>query len=178
MWEECKDMVLLQSVAAGDKQAFRLLFDRYFTPLCRFMYLFIKDREQVEELAVDIFMHLWTNRGNLGIRDNLKSYIFCMARNKCLNIMRKKKRTVWFEEVDFDIYIREESLCEAEELMYVIEEAVCRLPEKCREVFRLSREQGMPNREVAEKLNISVKTVEGQITKALKSIREQLVKNY
>jgi len=172
------EIMLLNLIREGDKLAFRHLFETYFTPLCRFMHLYIHEKEIVEELALDIFTYLWENRKSIQIQISLKAYLFQAARNKCLNILRQKKQLVSLDEVDFDIEVTNEMSLETDELFHLIQEAVLALPERCKEIFHLSRTENLTNKEIAEKLNISVKTVETQITRALKKIKEFLGDSY
>ena len=147
------DMFLLQLIKNGDKQAFKYVFDTYFTALCRFMYLYLGDTQEAEDIASDIFASVWENRKKLEIRLTFKAYLFQAAKNRCLNAIR-------------------------EELNNLIQEAILSLPEKCREVFLQSRTKNLTNQEIAESMDISVKTVEAQITKALKQIRKFLGTQY
>lgn len=168
------DILLLNLIREGDKLAFKHLFETHFVALCRFMHLYISDKAIVEELALDIFVYIWENKRDLQINLSLKSYIFQAGRNKCLNELRKRKLTVSLDEVDAELIDADLMSLEKEELYNLIQEAICSLPEKCREVFLLSREENLSNREIAGKLNLSVKTVEAQISKALKKIRAYL----
>ena len=104
-------------------------------------------------------------------------YLFQAARNKCLNNIRDRKNTCSIEESGYDAYLEDTSV-EVNELNRIIEEAVLSLPEKCGEVFRKSREEHLSNQEIAKEMQISVKTVEAQITKALKMIRKYLGETY
>ena len=157
------DMFLLQLIKNGDKQAFKYVFDTYFTALCRFMYLYLGDTQEAEDIASDIFASVWENRKKLEIRLTFKAYLFQAAKNRCLNAIRDRKATVSLE---------------TEELNNLIQEAILSLPEKCREVFLQSRTKNLTNQEIAESMDISVKTVEAQITKALKQIRKFLGTQY
>ncbi|MDD2996069.1 MAG: RNA polymerase sigma-70 factor [Paludibacter sp.] len=168
------NILILKLIKEGDRLAFRHLFETWFTPLCRFMHLYIPEKTIVEELTLDLFMHIWENRQTLQIQVSLKAYLFQAARNKCLNELRKQKNTVSLDEISGEIIDAGVYSLEQAELQNLIHEAVLALPDKCREVFYLSRNENLSNREIAEKMNISVKTVEAQITKALKRIKEFL----
>ena len=178
MGETKDDSLLLNLIREGDKLAFRHLFEMYFTPLCRFMHTYINEKVVIEELALDIFVYVWENRKTLHIHLSLKAYLFQAARNKCLNELRKKKQTISLDELDKDIADTNIISLEEDELYQLIQEAVFSLPEKCRAVFMLSRNENLTNKEIAEKMNISVKTVETQMTKALKRIKEFLGNSY
>lgn len=169
------DIILLQLIRQGDKLAFKHLFDTYFTPLCRFVHSYIADTTVAEELVLDIFTYLWENRRTLQIHLSFKAYLFQAARNKCLNELRQKRRFVSLDEVSGELSEEMNTFgLEADELYHLIREAVMALPDKCRDVFRLSREENFTNKEIAEHLQISPKTVEAQITKALKRIKAHL----
>ena len=178
MTEKIDDKLLLNLIQEGDKLAFKHLFETYFTPLCRFMHLYVKETTIVEELALDIFTYVWENRQTLQIQISLKAYIFQAAKNKCLNVLRQKKLTVSLDDTQQDIPENDEMSLETEELFNLIQEAVMALPDKCKEVFNLSRTENLTNQEVAAQLNISEKTVEGHITNALKRIKAFLGESY
>ena len=172
------NILILRLIKEGDRLAFRHLFETWFTPLCRFMHLYISEKTVVEELALDLFMHIWENRQTLQIQVSLKSYLFQAARNRCLNELRKQKNTVSLDEISGEIIDAGVYSLEETELQNLIQEAVLSLPDKCREVFDLSRNESLSNREIADRMNISVKTVEAQITKALKRIKNFLGEAY
>ncbi len=109
----------------------------------------------------------------------MKAYLFQAARNKSFTYIRDKKIPVYLEEMEgMEIVQNYDSELELQELHHLIEEAVSLLPDKCREIFRKSREENLTNKEIAGQLHISEKTVEGQITIALKKIRIHLGDSY
>lgn len=173
------DILLLKLIQSGNEHAFKHLFDSYFAPLCRFMNIYLDNTQEAEELSLDIFLYVWEHSQTIELKLSLKAYLFRAARNKCLNCLRDRKTTLSLDEVretgqnDTASY----SL-EMDELSHLIEEAVCSLPERCQEVFRRSREENLTNQKIADEMQISVKTVEGQITKALKRIKEHLGEGY
>ncbi|MEI8272144.1 MAG: RNA polymerase sigma-70 factor [Paludibacter sp.] len=178
MTEKKDETLFLNLVQEGNELAFKHLFETYFTPLCRFMHLYIKETTIVEELALDIFMYVWENRKTLQIQLSLKAYMFQAAKNKCLNVLRQKKITMSLEDMHSDMAETDEMSLETEELYHLIQEAVLALPNKCKEVFNLSRAENRSNHEIATQLDISEKTVEGHITNALKRIKTFLGESY
>ncbi len=174
MKENIDDILLLNKIRGGDESAFKYLFETYFTPLCRFMNVYIVERTIVEESVLDVFLYVWENRKTLQIQLSFKAYLFQSARNKALNILRQEKINIYLNEIDTDIIETDTIALEQDELYQLIQEAVFALPDKCKEIFQLSRNENLSNQEIAEKLGISVKTVEAQITKSLKRIKDFL----
>lgn len=173
------DILLLQLIKQDDEKAFKYIFDTYFVSLCRFMALYLKDKQEVEEIALTIFMNLWENRATLTLKISFKAYLFQAARNRCLNVLRDRKNTVSIDDSEECAYdLSTETSVEMEELNQLIEEAVCSLSDKCRQVYRKSRDESKTNQQIAEEMDISVKTVEAQITKALKHIKKFLGEQY
>ena len=173
------DILLLKLIKQGDQIAFRHLFYQYADSLERFITYYIHDREKSQDLVLDIFTYIWENRQNFEIKLTLKAYLFQATRNKSFTYIRDKKIPVYLEEMEgMEIVQNYDSELELQELHHLIEEAVSLLPDKCREIFRKSREENLTNKEIAGQLHISEKTVEGQITIALKKIRIHLGDSY
>ena len=174
------DIFLLQLIKNGDKHAFKYIFDTYFTALCRFMYLYLGNTQEAEDIASDILASIWENRKKLEIRLTFKAYLFQAAKNRCLNAIRDRKATVSLDDINGQDtpQVNVTDSLETEELNHLIQEAILSLPDKCREVFLKSRTNNLTNQEIAESMDISVKTVEAQITKALKQIRKFLGEQY
>ena len=173
------DILLLKLIKQGDQIAFRHLFYQYADSLERFITFYIVDREKSQDMVLDIFTYIWDNRQNFEIILSLKAYLFQAARNKSFTYIRDKKIPVYLEEMEgMEIVQNYDSELELQELHHLIEEAVSLLPDKCREIFRKSREVNLTNKEIAGQLHISEKTVEGQITIALKKIRIHLGDSY
>lgn len=173
------DILLLKLIKSGDEHAFRHLFDLYFVSLCRYINIYLNNYAETEELALDIFTYLWEKREQVEIKLSFKAYLFQSARNRCLNALRDRRATSSLDEtLQETLQDKDYPALEMEELNRLIQEAICALPDKCREVFLKSRHENMSNQEIATDMNISVKTVEAQITKALKRIRKFLGEGY
>jgi len=172
------DIFLLRKLKAGDESIFKYIFETYFTPLCRFIFLYIKDKDIVEDIVLDMYAHLWEKREQLDIRISIKAYLFQSVKNRAFNYIRDNERMFTTPDMLLFDQSEENYTVELNELEVLIQEAIQALPEKCREVFRRSRVDYQSNKEIAEAMNISTKTVESQITKALKHIREYLGSSY
>ncbi len=169
------DEILLERFRKGDEEAFGFLFRRYYVKLCSYSLLFVKEKETSEEIVMNLFVSLWENRKSLGKIKSPESYLFRSVRNKCMNWLRDSKTSVNIE--DCVLMECDNSSIELQELNRFIEEAILSLPERCRMVFVSSRINHFPHKEIAKQMNISTKTVEAQITKALGVIRKYIAEN-
>lgn len=168
----------LETIQSGNESAFEMIFKAYYQPLCRYAYSFLEDKEEAEEVVQSAFITVWEKRKSIDIQTSLKSYLYRMVRNGCLNVIKHEK--VKQQHVAHELAVTEvsyESVSEkvyATELEIKISEAMKALPEQCRLVFQLSRFEELKYQEIADQLKISVKTVENHMGKALKIMREQL----
>lgn len=171
------DKEILQLLPVNGDKAMELLFKKYYTFLCRVLIRVIPDENTAEDLAQDVFLDVWRKRDTINISISLKAYLRRAARNKALNYIRDRK--IRFEDDENQPEIESNAvsanhLLEAEELQQLINRSIDQLPERCRLVFTLSRYEDMTYQEIADELTISIKTVENQISKALKLLRGAL----
>jgi RNA polymerase sigma-70 factor (ECF subfamily) len=171
------DLTLFGLIREGDREAFKTLFHTWYAPLCHYASHFLNDDEQATEAVQDFFVRLWEKRSSLVVESSLRHYLFRSVRNQCLNLIRQDKvrqlHAVRLQEALLADNAPEEYSI-SPEMLVKIEESIAALPEKRRAIFRLNREEGLKYREIAEKLGISVKTVEAQMGAALRSLREKL----
>lgn len=169
------DIFLL--IREGNKEAFERLFKTYYAPLVLFARTFLADRDESEEMVQGFFVKLWEDRTKIDINISVKSYLFRAIRNRCLNHLKHEKIKQEYQTAIQNLPLSEKSLepfFMELGLMEKIEKSIAALPPRRKEIFLLSREKGLKYREIAELLNISVKTVETQMGQALKELREQL----
>lgn len=172
------DTYLLQRVKNDDKEAFELIFKKHYKLVYNYARYNIKDEAVCHDITQDIFTYLWEMRSGLEIRKSLKSYLLSATHNASINYLKKETTNQrhlsnFFHESPknedgYDI-IFEDVLIES------INTIVNSLPTQCREIFHLSRTKGLKHKEIAKKLNISPRTVETQIYRALRSIKERLI---
>lgn len=169
---------LITTLQAGDITAFEMIFKNFYRPLCNYAYSFVQDRDEAEEIVQATFLSVWEKRDNLSIHTGVKPYLYAMVRNASLNVLKHEKIKQQHAAVELAVAERStESVTRtvmASELEERIFKALNKLPEQCRLVFKLSRFEELKYAEIADQLNISVKTVENQMGKALKIMREQL----
>jgi len=159
----------------GDEKAFSELFDQYYSALCLFANKYLQDMDLSRSLAQQLFIDLWMKREKITISTSVKSYLYAAVKNRCIDVLRKEKATTTISEsVENLNQIPFRDLVEETELNDRINSSINQLPKKCREIFLLCRFEGLKYTEIAEKLGISVKTVEMQMGIALKKLRDSL----
>jgi len=160
-----------------DKKLFEQLFRQYFGELCGFARSFVNDDDTAKEITQNVFINLWQNKKQIDTDKSVKSYLFTSVRNRCLNHIRDNKKfrsnVLDVEIADYETAYESDAFSVAE-LETKVEAALTKLPARCKEVFMLNRFEELKYKEVAERLGISVKTVEVQMSKALKILREEL----
>lgn len=171
------EALLLQQVRAGEVKAFETLFRFYHKPLRYFAKEYLKDDDESEDAIQQVFVNIWERRDQMHLTSSFKSYVYTAVRNTCLKKLDKTKHTHfsdWEEDNDITDTYSASSAVHEKDLSKAIEVAIQNLPERCRLVFRLSRFGQMSYQEIANELNISIKTVENQIGKALATLRQSL----
>ena len=173
------DLNLIAQIRRNKKPAFDELFRRYYTPLCRYACKITQSTEKAEEAVQEIFIHLWENRNKLSMQSSVVSYLFQSVRNKTYEHFRKTQTRTQYEENYSELnnetsYEQQFNAPDNYELACLIWSAVDQLPDKCAEIFRLSRDEGLTYNEIAQHLDISVKTVENQMGIAFKKLRDIL----
>lgn len=153
-------------------------FRSYYTDLCRYAYTIMQDQRQAEDLVQSLFVRLWEKRNELHIRENVRAYLYRSTYHHCLNEIKRIKRSRMQEISSIEDRSPSTELATdlvlSGELGERIERGLEQLPEKCAEVFRLSRQEELSYSEISDRLDISVKTVEKHIGKALKILRSEL----
>jgi len=159
-----------------DKTGFELLFRTHYSNLCSYANNFLKDVDASEEVVQEVFFRLWTGRETLQIRTSVESYLFRAVRNSCLNVVRHMNvREEYRAAMKHELQeLNGEDTMVVGELQQKIREAIGKLPMERRKVFILSRYEALTYPEIAARLGISVKTVENQMGKALRTLREEL----
>jgi RNA polymerase sigma-70 factor (ECF subfamily) len=174
---QADDKELYLKLKEGNEQAFQILFKKYYSAMCHFARQFLNDSELAEETVQDMFVKIWEKRETLNIETSVKHYFFRSVRNHCLNQIQHEKIKKQYASMVLETAnheINAEQYFIEVDLIRRIEASIESLPPKRKEIFRLSREQGMKYKDIADTLNISVKTVEAQMGLALKHLRDEL----
>ena len=168
---------LRQELAAGDEAALKRLYDLFSERLLHFAFAIVHSRELAEEIVADVFIQTWKKRERIATVENLLWYLYITAKNISLNYLRKeqKQKFVQIDATNLPIYTIEPQAVQhliTKDFLKSITKAINELPPKCRLIFKLVKDDGLSYKEVAELLNISIKTVESQMGIALKKTHE------
>lgn len=170
------DIDLLAKLSKGDVEAFNELYNRYASVMFGSAYNILRDKHTCMDLVQEVFEWFWTNKEKLEVT-NCKAYLITAVKFKTSNYIRNNKvpRKFFDELAGLEVTgDNEEALLEVKQLMTFIKNCSDTLPLRCREVFQLSRYEQLSNREIAAKLGLSEKTVENQMTIALKKLKKDL----
>jgi RNA polymerase sigma-70 factor (ECF subfamily) len=161
------------------EEYFEALFHTYYKQLCRFSFRIVHDKDKAEDVVQTCFINFWQKRESISIQTSFKAYLFRSVYNRSLNEYTRSKKIINEEisvlnETSGSVSEDPILLLQAEEIQKKINQAIAAMPDGCRTVFMLSREDQLSYKEIAEMLQISVKTVENQMGKALRIMREHL----
>ncbi len=171
---------ILNDLSKGDREAFNLLYLSYAPTLENFLTNLTKNRLTAEDLVHNIFLKIWYNRSTIYRVESFKQYIFKIAKNAVFDLFDHnlvKMRYLKKIEQKSHLYISHNNMqdeIEARDLSLLIDITINKMPDKRKAVFVLSRKEGLSHKEIAEKLQISIKTVENHITQAIREIRKAI----
>ena len=172
------DQEILKRLKENDEEAVRWLFSTYFSSLVGVAHRIVQDQDMAKDIVQDVFVRLWSHRDTLRITSSLQSYLKRSVVNKAIDYKRrfydKNKEALDDQKERFYHINHAEDRLSEEDTRQQINHAINTLPERCRLVFILSRHEALTYAQIAEKLDISIKTVENQMTKALKILRQAL----
>ena len=164
-----------------DKKDFKVLFRKLYGPLCNFAFRYVNDESKAEDIVQEVFVHLWEKRNSIVVSGNIAAYLFTACKNKSLEVIRKKQKEI--EHIDNADWIKRNENADmsavSEELikLELLYNSIRQLPTKCQKVFVLHKLNGLTYDEIAEHLNLSKKTIENHMVKALRILREAVI-NY
>jgi len=169
---------IVKDLRKGDKQALDEIYKFFYPKLYVFAKSFLKVEDDINDILQDVFVKLWLSREKIGKVETFNSYLFTIAKNAIVSYFREKSKDQKFEARVKKILVSAENEyndeLEYKDLKQNLESIIDQLPDKRKQIFKLSREEGLSNKEIAEKLDISVKTVEDHMRHALRFIRKHL----
>ena len=171
-----KNLFLAQRLISGDPKAYDLLMEFYYQNLCAYAQSLCQDHALAEDIVQNVFVKMWDKRKKINPDLSIKSYLYKSVYNEFINQYRKNKPVIYlekkyFEAIDLVVDIEPEEL---ESLIKLMNIEIENLPSKCKEIFLMNKKEGLTHTEISEYLNISIKTVEGHITRAFKILTEKL----
>ncbi len=171
------DELLFNKVQQDDTTAFESLFKTYYNTLSHYACTYLNDLDEAEEVVQDVFVKIWEKRHAIAIESSFKSYLYQAVKNKCLNYIRNKKtqnnHLTIIDMKDYEAPTAFDDL-HADELSDKLYLALEELPPKCKQIFKMSRLDGLKHKDIADRLDLKVKTIENQIGIALKFLKNQL----
>jgi RNA polymerase sigma-70 factor (ECF subfamily) len=177
-----EEIEIQRRLNAGDGAALELLFHRYYNDLCRYLIIFLKDENSAKNIVQDLFLYLWENHTNIDFKKSLESYLYQACRFNALLYIRNENRHEKSHEKIRGTSTEESSDVstdmEVKELNRIINEAIALLPDRCRQIFNLSRTRGLSYHEIAAQLEISVSAVDNQVNIAIKKIKRHIGSYY
>ena len=166
--------IIKVTLSENPEKGFELLFKRYFSVLCNHAIRYVWSKDEAKDIVADVFFNLWKNQNFDHITTSYRSYLFKAVRNGCHNYLtREQNKKTSLDEVDnYDAQLlRPDQILHFDELQHKIETIIAALPPQCKRVFLLNRLEGKKYAEIAAELDISIKTVEMHISKALSTLR-------
>ncbi len=172
------DSDLLPKIKDGNKKAWEMLVTKYYNPLLNFILSMIRSEATAEELLQDVFVNIWIKKDSLDIKTSLKAYLYRASRNHTLNHIKRKQLEANYQDSLSNSFQYHNNSTEEDYNLNELESKLYRsiesLPENCREVFKMSRFDGLSYKEIAEALDVSTRNVHYQMSIALKALKEDL----
>ena len=176
--------ILIESLKNGDEKAYNYLIDTYHHKLCVYANSLVKNVYSAEDIVQNVFIKVWEQRTRLKTNHAIKSFLYKLVYNEFIDLYRKNQSLFSLEKSYYDALnsiVLEDDSESLQRVINVVDKEIQNLPPKCKEVFILSKKEGLTNIEIAEHLDVSIKTVEAQITKAFSILRSSLddkIKNF
>ena len=170
------DLIWFNWIQKDNEKGLRLLFDRYYVALCRYVRTLIMDETAAEDIVQNVFIYVWEHRQDIQITHSVRTYLFTASRNRAMNHLRDTRRFTRFVPEQHDVAVYEEMSVETDDLHLLIEEAVKILPEKCHRIFQMRCEEDLSYQEIARREGIAEKTVEAHIHTAIQRLKNYLAK--
>jgi RNA polymerase sigma-70 factor, ECF subfamily len=163
---------ILTGIRLGDYGSFNRLFVRYYGRLCTYVEKITNNDSVSEDIVQELFIKLWTDREKIEVRENIAGYLFKSSKNAALNYLKSERnKNIALERTLFDKPNTYDDESEYDEFLSALEKCINQLPARSKQVFLLHRFDGLKQKEISEKLNISVQTIKNQIWKSLQFLK-------
>jgi len=176
-----RERAWISQIQEGDKQAFRAVFEQYYLDLCGFAADYLNSVDRARDVVQDVFLKVWDRRGELEVHTSLKSYLFQAVRNRALNeVRRSRTASEYREDLNRDgvTHRSAEDTYHMRELSKEVQKAIAELPDRRRMAFLMHRRHDFTYKEIGQIMEISPKTVENHIGRALKFLRDRLADKF
>mgnify|MGYP003665653149 FL=1 len=180
-WDFENQTTLIEDLKKGNENAYVYLVEHYHNRLCVYANSLIRDDLMAEDIVQNVFVQVWEKRHKLKHDFSLENYLYKSVHNKFIDQYRKGKAVMALERKYIEaseLAVDEKDEIQEQKILGILFDAIHELPPKCKQIFLLSKKEGLTNMEISEYLNVSKKTVEGQITKAFGILREKLGRKY
>jgi len=169
------ELFVWEKIRNGDKAAFNKLFDRYYYPLCTFVFAIVRDNSDTEDIVIDCFAKIWEERSSLSIQTSLQNYLITIVKNSAITYLRKNnKQFVNIDEIS-KIFINEEiDLIQEASIYNLMYDAIEKMPDQRRRILKMAAFEEKSYNEISNELGISVNTVKTQMSRAYKFLRNEL----
>lgn len=166
------DDILIAGIKRDDYASYNQLFVRYYPRLCAFVFQIVKSESASEDVVQEMFIRFWINRRKLEVHENVSGYLYRSSKNAALNYLRAETaRKKSIQNIPVQEWQSDENAMEQIEFSAALYECIGQLPERSREVFKMSRFDGLKQQEIADALGTSVKTIKNQIWKSLQFLK-------
>jgi len=168
---------ITKQIREGNLKEFERIFKEFYPQLCLYALRFVKTKDLSEEIVQNLFCHIWENRKELNIHTSIKAYLYRSTYHNALQVLRKIGSHNKYKEYVKHHFSENDSSTnklEEKEINRIVQQTLSSLPQRCGTIFKMSRFEGLKYQEIAQKLSISIKTVEANMGKALKAFRHNL----
>ena len=173
-----KENILWNNFREGQPNSFRPLFDHFYVPLCEYSFQILKDKMDAEDVVLDMFVFIWKNYDRINVGKSIRSYLFTSVKNRSLNYLRSIRMETM--EESFDVPVLDPALIDIDikDISAVISAALESVSDRARTIWNMKRDLGMANPQIAQRLNVSEKTVEADVTRIRKLLNVTLKRNF
>lgn len=171
--------IKVSDLKKGSESAYKKIYSLYYNDLCSYVFNFTNDKDLSEDIVQNVIFAIWKNKHKLNIHNSLKAYLYKSCYNEFIDTYKRQKKQIDYvtsvKITTLNTFFDEDTNNFSEKRVLQVQKAIEKLPKKCKEVFTLTKIEGLKYREVADRMKISVKTVEAHMGLAIRKIKEQVI---